>query len=418
MLTKITNFTFLLLIFALPFVRGADITYWDRRILVTEIIFPAAVLALILQFAVKKKLPKFDKFYLPLLFYVVAVTLSTVFSQNPGSSWIKLIGELYLVGIAVLTYIWISETRDLKKLVLVWTSASFIVALISAVSLFLFYLDRTNSLLSITQARYGTLPVGNYPRIQSLFLNPNMFCHYLTISWAFLLAALKFGWIRRWMFIIAAPVFAIAAAFTISPGIGGILLVIGLWFYFDLAAAGKKKLGQISLAAGVIGASLFYISTAVVPTKPIKDKPIGIGNISVAPSVRFLAWQNSVKTITEYPIFGKGLETDIAHTAYTLPSGEKIYITDSHQMWLNVFGQAGIFGLFALFFISYFLLAGSRPWKFETNQDVIRTFLAVAFTSAFIYQGLFGSYENARHLWVLIGLLGWSATNAPEIEQT
>ena len=30
--------------------------------------------------------------------------------------------------------------------------------------------------------------------------------------------------------------------------------------------------------------------------------------------------------------------------------------------------------------------------------------LAIAWLDAFVYQGLTGSYEDARHLWVLLGL--------------
>jgi hypothetical protein len=39
----------------------------------------------------------------------------------------------------------------------------------------------------------------------------------------------------------------------------------------------------------------------------------------------------------------------------------------------------------------------------ETNRSVFRIGLGLAFISAFFYQGIGGSYEDARHLWVLIG---------------
>ena len=34
-----------------------------------------------------------------------------------------------------------------------------------------------------------------------------------------------------------------------------------------------------------------------------------------------------------------------------------------------------------------------------------RTILLIAFIAAFLYDGITGSFENTRHLWVLIGLI-------------
>ena len=41
----------------------------------------------------------------------------------------------------------------------------------------------------------------------------------------------------------------------------------------------------------------------------------------------------------------------------------------------------------------------------KDQNSIVRTALGISFISAFLYQGLTGSYEDARHLWVLIGLL-------------
>ncbi len=409
MLTKITNFTFLLLIFSLPFVNVVSTRIFGQKILLTEIVFLAASLILILQLAFRKEIPKFRWFYIPLTFYAAALVLSTIFSVAPKISAVKLVGEIYLIATAILTFVWISRTEDVKKVALVWITASSIVSLVSVVTIFLFYFDRSNSLLTLTLSQFGTLPTGNYPRIQSSFLNPNMYCHYLTISWVFLLTAFKLKWIRTWMFIAIVPVFAVATAFTISPGIGGVFFAVGIWYYYEFEARGKKTFGRLSCAAGIIGAVLFFVSAAAYPKLLVPNAGVSIQNIGVEPSIRAIAWKNSIDTFLEDPIFGKGLETDIAHTSYTLPSGQRIYITDSHQMWLNVLGQSGILGFLALLFICIFLLKGSGSLGFQDKRDVIRTSLAIAFVSTFIYQGFFGSYENARHLWVLIGLLAWSA---------
>ncbi|MEZ5345241.1 MAG: hypothetical protein R2681_06745 [Pyrinomonadaceae bacterium] len=414
MLTKITNFAFLLFIFSLPFVNPLYFTVSGQRVFLSELAFVAALLLLVFQFATNKQKPKFYRFYIPLIFYAGALTLSTVFSVSPRTSAIKLAGEFYLIGISVLTFLWISETKDIKKIATVWIGASMIVSFVSLITLFLFYFDRSSFLLTLTLSKYGTLPVGNYPRIQSLFLNPNMLCHYLTISWIFLFAAFKFGWLNKWLIIAAGVLFTVATAFTISPGIGGVLLAAGVWFYFENRSEEKALFSKLSLAIGLTAALLFFVSTVGYPKLADPDSGIGLQNLSLEPSVRLIAWENSVNTFLGYPVFGKGLETDVARTRYILPSGENIYLTDSHQMWLNVAGQSGITGFLALLFLCIYLIKGPQLFRFEGENQIIRTGLAIAFVSAFIYQGFFGSYENARHLWVLIGLLGWAQDYTPD----
>jgi uncharacterized membrane protein len=86
-------------------------------------------------------------------------------------------------------------------------------------------------------------------------------------------------------------------------------------------------------------------------------------------------------------------------------------LLDAHQMWLNVAGQTGIFGLFALCFLCVFMFQQANVFSFVDQKLILQTALGIAFLSAFLYQGLSGSYEDARHLWVLIGLLASVSEN-------
>lgn len=86
-------------------------------------------------------------------------------------------------------------------------------------------------------------------------------------------------------------------------------------------------------------------------------------------------------------------------------------LLDAHQMWLNVAGQTGIVGLFALCFLCVFLFRRANIFSFANKKLILQTALGIAFLSAFLYQGLTGSYEDARHLWVLIGLLASVSEN-------
>jgi putative inorganic carbon (hco3(-)) transporter len=79
-------------------------------------------------------------------------------------------------------------------------------------------------------------------------------------------------------------------------------------------------------------------------------------------------------------------------------------LTDAHNVWLNVAAQTGVFGLLAISLIIYYLTRRTFPLNFDRNEESIyRIGFGLAFFGAFVYQGVGGSYEDARHLWVLVG---------------
>ncbi len=94
---------------------------------------------------------------------------------------------------------------------------------------------------------------------------------------------------------------------------------------------------------------------------------------------------------------------DVAQVKYETLSGRKQILGDAHNIWLNVAGQTGLFGLAALMLMMIFLLKRSRFRLIKGDEGhCLRVGLSCAFIGAFVYQGLAGSFEDARHLWVLI----------------
>jgi len=92
-----------------------------------------------------------------------------------------------------------------------------------------FYLnwDITRTLLS----HYGSLPAGNYPRVRSFFANANMACNFLNVVIAGLTASIRLGWLRPPVYLVMAVLITISALFTFSPGIGGFVLSIGMFYW-------------------------------------------------------------------------------------------------------------------------------------------------------------------------------------------
>jgi putative inorganic carbon (hco3(-)) transporter len=380
---------FWLVVFSLPFVNFPNLRELGFPVQLTDILFVLTGLIWLIYLVLRKNKIRFSWFYLPLGLYFFSLCLSTYFSENLRTSLIKLIGNILLLGLAILAFNLVTDEKKFRQIGMAWLAATFLVCFVSFVSLILFYFQRENPILLDTLSHYGSLPTGNYPRIQSTFFNPNMMCNYLNISVVFLLLAFRFKWLKREVLWILTILFALTTFFTVSPGIGGILLVVGLWFWLDL----KGIFARLFLLGGTLGAIFFFLIALPSPTN-FPEK--------IEPSPRVLTWFSAWETLQKNPLVGRGIGLDAAKVAYDSPHGQQI-LGDAHQLWLNVAAQQGIIGLAAMIFLTGWFFRRSLP--FELKNTSFRTALGLAFIGAFGFQGLAGSYEDARHLWVMLGLL-------------
>ena len=164
----------------------------------------------------------------------------------------------------------------------------------------------------------------------------------------------------------------------------------------------------LALYGGGLVALLFVATMAVTPiihpTAPfLIYLPFGV---ELAPAGRLMIWIDAVRNFLAEPLFGRGLGMDAVEVHYQNPSGELQTLTDAHNMFLSVAVQCGIFGLAALAALLVFVFRASRPFRLlPGNRNVAIVGLGVAFLVAFAYEGLGGAFEDARHLWVLLGLL-------------
>jgi O-antigen ligase len=200
--------------------------------------------------------------------------------------------------------------------------------------------------------------------------------------------------------------FAITIAFTVTPGIGGVLLAAAIW-YWAVSGTKNKTLSKGILACGVLAAVLFLLvstfSLIPSPTSPYTFELVGM---RIDPTQRLLTWQGAVETFLQHPLTGRGLGMGVANVYFMPPSGQIQLLTDAHNALLNVAGQAGLFVVVPLVLIMIAVVRRSRLTVGSGEKHaVILASLGIAFFSALIYQGLVGSFENARHLWVLIGLI-------------
>jgi|GEM_PF-605694 len=337
-----------------------------------------------------------------LLAYVLVMAASCLVSANVIGSAGKWLGVAYLAALAALVCDLAGEAGFVRKLAWAWIGAAVVTSLLSLIAILGFYLAPGHAALQPLLSHYGSLPPGPYPRVHSTFTNANMLCNYLTVAVCLLLAAHKLDWVGQRVFTILLTCLLLSGLATISPGIGGIALVLGVWGWWSLRED-SPWMARLALAGGALIAALVLASTWLNPAAPF-----------VLPSVRSQIWQQAWHTWLQHPMLGVGLGQDVAGVAFLDPSGNAHWLTDAHNVWLSIAGQAGLLGLISLLGLTLWLLRGSLSLRDGTNDRAnVHRACAVALFSALVYQGLTGSFEDARHLWVLVGLLAALKLRAP-----
>lgn len=397
-ISRLAEWLFIALVFALPLVRPFNLYLFDFTIPPSDFIFVAAAIAWIVALIAGRAEFRRSRFYLPLALYLSAMIVSTALSEDVRRSAVKLAGETYLIGLAVLTFNLVTSMPVLRCVMIAWLAGTSVTVLVGVAGATLFYAGVRDHDVNLALSGYGSLPPGDYPRIQALFDNMNMLCNYLNVSLIVALIAYTEGWIGRRVFLALGFAIWACAFFTLSPGLGGMFLSAALWVRMKDSG---KRLGLI--AASLLAAAFFLAATiSPVSTGQRQSLILPFTQIRIEPSSRSLAWQSSLETIKRHPVFGRGVGMEVADVTYLAASGFQQRLTDAHNVWLSVAGQEGIVGLLAFASVVLFLLKGIKWFNSDAS---IHAGLAIAFIGAFLYQGLSGSFEDARHIWVLMGML-------------
>jgi hypothetical protein len=396
----------LLYVVALPIVRPLDTRILGIHIFAADLLFAVAFTFWIGSLYSRRAW--FDRRHLAFAgIFFTALTISAIFSIEPRKSLLKVSGVLYLIAVSVVIADLVRDLPFLQKLTYAWITGSVLCIFGTALGLAGFIAGLDTPATNFFLFHFGSLPPGNYPRVRAFFENPNMTANYLNIAVMIVLGAWKAGWLSARVALGIAILLLGSAVFTISPGIGGIILSLGVWLWFVMPRD-RRHLRALVLTACVAAALLAFVSTIVSPvvrdaeravTLPLTDRQI-------EPSVRLLVWQNTLERGMEYPFLGRGPGTDVARLRYQVASGQRQLLRDGHQAWLNVFGQAGLIGLAAFIGLCWYLVSLCRFQIFEASErNVMLAACSCAFVGAFLFQNLSGSFEDARQLWVLIGML-------------
>ncbi len=393
---------FLLLVFSLGFMKPS-IGSAFASLTLTDVIFPIVFVCWILAIAGGAYRFGWRIEFLAFAFYFVALLISSILSVNPRLSFVRLAGTGYLILLAVMASTVVTTADRLRLSVLAWLAGAIVPLIAAFVGIILFYIVPESSLLPDLTYHYGAVPVGDFPRISSTFVSASMFCNYLTVTLIFGLLAAKMRWIGKGPAASITIAIGVAAIFTVSIALGGMALAIGLWLW---TTSSNKTVGSTSLIfAAAVAIAFLMIAPVSLSLQP-----------GVIPSSRFLVWSDALKTFIDAPLTGKGLGTGIANVTFQNSDGTWSLLTDAHNTFLSVAAQSGIIGLVGILGIVIVTIRAGFSKRAASDAEYVPRAFAIAFLAAFVYDGLTGSFEEARHLWILIGLILAARTIATQDE--
>jgi O-antigen ligase len=363
---------------------GTDVL--GPRLQLSDVAFAVAALGFVVELARGRLRLHWVPADAALAAYVACAALSTLLSATPRP--VKLLGLLLLATIYVLP-------RYVPREVLArgWLGGAVFAGVVGLVGIVLFYAGWRVRPGNPFVAAYGSIPVGDYPRIVGFFGNPNMYCSYLACA----LAAV--AWRRPRGSVAMAALLLMNALFTLSVAVGGIALGAAVWW----RGRGRKLLlAGASLAA----AALLALTLVQLVPRGSGDVNVGPWDVRLAEGGRIDIWRGALATAARHPVVGQGYGTLVgqATNPRATVSMEKwgtAAMTDTaptaveaHDVWLNVLGQTGVLGLAAFALFVGLVTRASR-------RDAA---LLAGVVAALLYHGLFAAIEDARHLWLLLGV--------------
>lgn len=390
------RYIYLALVAALPIIRPFPFAIGGYDIVLADTLFVLLAAALAIRVVTGRLRIVWTPWHTAGAAFAVAGFISAAVAADQQRGLVKAAASAYLVALGILTSHYARERQMRRQILLAWV-AGLVITIVAAVAGIVLFAagDRSNQFLY----GYGSLIPGAYPRVMALFANSNMLCSYLGAGVMFVLAAERSGDLPPSIARPLAIAIVVITAFTFSPGIGGIALCLALWYAASIAAWSPVA-AAATRAAGAIAVVVFTAATVVSPTMLQRDAVR-----QFEPSSRVLTWIDAARTFIEHPVFGAGPGADVANVRYLNASQLLEHLTDAHNMWLSVLAQTGGVGFLCFAALIGMLLVRMRTRIDLTREGAWRTGCELALIAAVLYPSLSGSFEDTRHVWVVLGLV-------------
>lgn len=296
---RIDEGLFLALIALLPILQPPILELRDRYpIPFVDALFLVAALAFTVAVIRGQRSVRLAGWPVAVIAYLAVSALAAAFSLDPRKSLIKLAGVAYLCGLGVMTVQYVTSLRALRRAVMAWLAGMAVTIAATLIGVALFYMGVTGS-DNMFRYSFGSLPPGPYPRLQAFFLNANMLCAYATAGVLIGLAAQATGQVGRWTGRALLAGGLLTAALTISPGLGGLLLALSLWYARTLRVR-WPRVAVLAPMAGAVAAVLFFIATVISLSGLMEGSGPAAWLPRIAPSGRVALWRLTWPTVLDH----------------------------------------------------------------------------------------------------------------------
>lgn len=410
--TKLDEAVFLTLVALLPVMQPFTLQVGSYPIPLADFVFLVLCPAYLFMVVSGRRPLRIGGWSWAVAAYGLAAALAAFASEDRRTSLIKLAGIAYLCGLGILTTQYVNSVAMLRRTLTAWLVGTALTVAAVAAGVVLFYLGVTGP-SNIFLYSFGSLPPGAYPRVMGLFLNANMLATYVIASVFVALALRRVGWVgARWGGVLMAGAL-LASTLSLSPAIGGLVLGLCLWFAREIS---DRRLAGALRLTGWGAAVLFVVAITVSPAALVERSASGEATYAKAtapkwaprfePSSRLQTWSGAWQTFRAHPWLGVGPGVDVTHVRYVNASGAVEQLTDAHNTWLSILAQQGALGLVTFLVLTAWLVLPLRSADSLTPRNRwLFSGLAFAFAYGVLYPSLSGSFEDTRHVWVLMGLL-------------
>lgn len=353
------------------------------------------LLAFLLQvlFGTRYKI-KTNRTGLFLIFYIVFLIIYGINSYAPSSS----INIALLWSMFVISYFLVISLIDNKEK-FKWAMFIFCTAALFTAFYGLFqYVSGQFDMTWVDKELFEELGL----RVYSTFENPNVYGEYLLLATplTFAMAFMTKRIIGRLYYLFSTCVLLCALALTYSRGCYLALLLAFAVFLFYVS----RRL----LAIGCV--AMLFVPFALPAS--IINRFASITNLAdSSTSYRLNIWEGTLKMISDFWYMGIGHGTEAFNSVYPYYSLNSIVAPHSHNLYLQLTVEMGIWGLivFLLVLFSFFNDSVSAIKKQTKTQNRVFIAAGIAAMVGFLFQGVFDyvfyNYRVFLIFFVTMGLL-------------
>lgn len=366
-----------------------------------------------------------ESIYLFVMIILITTVCSFVNSLNLFHSIVDWFGLLYLAALFLIIIDVINTTEKLKKLLIVFSCAAVITAMLGLGAFINYLITRNlNQLLFFYPVEKSVL---FFPRIKSYFHTPNMFASFEHIGLAtlfclyFLIKKEKSPPIFKSLLITAVTVVIVSIFLAGSQILAGALLTI---FIITWLFRGKV----MTVVRYIVFSATFAIMVFAICATIWMIYPLKIDNdiqqrwfniqINTAYSHHIIPSIYAISMFKEHPIFGVGMGTfGDRYPKYINQEIEKISsdrmnvpadrVLDPHNTYTGALAEWGVLGFFAMIILFTQLIIMlyriNKPGN-SLLSDGLRFSLLAGFLG-FLFNGLFIDIIMMRHLWIFMAII-------------